>query len=485
MNKGIVYLVGAGCGQADLITVRGMRLLQSCDAVVYDDLIDLSLLTLAPCGTYYSVGKRCGRHSASQEEINELLVELGRSGKTVVRLKGGDPFVFGRGGEELIALQVANIPCAVVPGVSSCIAAPGAAGIPVTHRGISRGFHVITGHAVDAVPDLRAYADLQDTLVFLMGKQNLQQIAEKLIAAGKPKETPVAVIYGGATSSQMVARGTLTNIWKETALDEPKSPAVIIVGNVAELELCSPIRLQHSLKGIRVGIAATANFAQELMLELQKLDAEAVPVLFEQISSEVNQICCDKIISGDPCWIMLTSTIDVGCFFDALRMSKTDIRQLNKCKFVVIGEDAAYALERQCVRADLYIQKALSEELIRLLSRTLRPKECLILVQSGNRMSEAVDALEERGVSVHVFDIHEATYKPALMKSVMDYLVFESEGSVRAWFSEKCDFQNEPLYVCVDAGAAKILTEMTNAPYLISDEATAQGVVRSILHARI
>ena len=180
-KKGFVYLVGAGCGSADLITVRGLRLLQSCDAVVYDDLIDPALLAQAAHAEQHPAGKRCGRHSMPQSEINSLLVRLGQSGKTVVRLKGGDPFVFGRGGEEFLALQAAGVPCEEVPGISSCIAVPAAAGIPVTHRGASRSFHVITGHTAqtgDTLPEsLEALAALHGTLVFLMGLNSLEQIA--------------------------------------------------------------------------------------------------------------------------------------------------------------------------------------------------------------------------------------------------------------------------------------------------------------------
>lgn len=154
-KKGFVYLVGAGCGSADLITVRGLRLLQSCDAVVYDDLIDPALLAQAAHAEQHPAGKRCGRHSMPQSEINSLLVRLGQSGKTVVRLKGGDPFVFGRGGEEFLALQAAGVPCEEVPGISSCIAVPAAAGIPVTHRGASRSFHVITGHTAQTATRCR------------------------------------------------------------------------------------------------------------------------------------------------------------------------------------------------------------------------------------------------------------------------------------------------------------------------------------------
>ena len=236
-KKGFVYLVGAGCGSADLITVRGLRLLQSCDAVVYDDLIDPALLAQAAHAEQHPAGKRCGRHSMPQSEINSLLVRLGQSGKTVVRLKGGDPFVFGRGGEEFLALQAAGVPCEEVPGISSCIAVPAAAGIPVTHRGASRSFHVITGHTAqtgDTLPEsLEALAALHGTLVFLMGLNSLEQIAARLTAAGKPPETPAAVVSGGNAPHPATVRGTLADIAEKARAARVQAPAVIVVGAAA------------------------------------------------------------------------------------------------------------------------------------------------------------------------------------------------------------------------------------------------------------
>ena len=239
-KKGFVYLVGAGCGSADLITVRGLRLLQSCDAVVYDDLIDPALLAQAAHAEQHPAGKRCGRHSMPQSEINSLLVRLGQSGKTVVRLKGGGPFVFGRGGEEFLALQAAGVPCEEVPGISSCIAVPAAAGIPVTHRGASRSFHVITGHTAqtgDTLPEsLEALAALHGTLVFLMGLNSLEQIAARLTAAGKPPETPAAVVSGGNAPHPATVRGTLADIAEKARAARVQAPAVIVVGAAAALD---------------------------------------------------------------------------------------------------------------------------------------------------------------------------------------------------------------------------------------------------------
>lgn len=242
---GTVYLVGAGCGGADLITVRGLRLLESCGAVVYDDLIARDLPNAAPAGALrLPMGKREGRHSASQEEICAKLVELARAGLAVVRLKGGDPFVFGRGGEEALALMEAGVPFEVVPGVTSAIAIPALAGIPVTHRGVSRSVHIATAHTADT-PDglpegLGALALLPGTLVLLMGLSRLERIAERLVEAGRPPSTPAAVLSGGNAPRPAAVRGTLADIAAKTRAAGVQPPAVIVVGDAAALELSSP-----------------------------------------------------------------------------------------------------------------------------------------------------------------------------------------------------------------------------------------------------
>lgn len=242
MSTGTVYLVGAGCGAADLITLRGLRLLERCDAVVYDELIDPALLEYVPQQAQkIFMGKRGGRPSVSQEEINAALISLAQEGLTVVRLKGGDPFVFGRGGEEMLALKKAGIRCEEVPGISSAIAIPAAAGIPVTHRGLSRAFHVVTGHTAGTPdglpPDLEQLAKLEGTLIFLMGLGQLEQIARGLISGGRKGDTPAAVISGGNAPVPAAVRGTLEDIAEKAAGVCP--PAVIVVGETAGLDLSS------------------------------------------------------------------------------------------------------------------------------------------------------------------------------------------------------------------------------------------------------
>ena len=237
-----VLLVGAGCSSFDLITMRGLRAIRQAQVLVYDDLIDQRLLEHASerCERIY-VGKRSGKHSMSQEQINTLLVQKAKEGSLVVRLKGGDPFVFGRGMEEMLALRRANICVEYIPGVTSCITIPALAGIPVTHREISRSFHVITGHLAgrdlseNLGLDFAVLAQLEGTLVFLMGISQLQQIVEGLICAGKESSTPIAVIHGNFDASVESVCGTLTDIVAKVEESMIQKPAVIVIGAVVAL----------------------------------------------------------------------------------------------------------------------------------------------------------------------------------------------------------------------------------------------------------
>ena len=238
-KKGFVHLVGAGCGKADLITVRGINCIQNAEVLIYDDLIadGLTEITTESCEKIY-VGKRGGRKYISQDEICKIIVEKANEGKNVVRLKGGDPFVFGRGGEEIAVLQKNNIPFEEVPGITSAIAIPAEAGIPVTHRGYSRSFHVITGHTVEdtASENMESLAKLNGTLVFLMGLSKIEEICSSLMENGKDENTPAAVISGGNSKNKVTVRSTLKNIAEECRKQEVLSPVVIVIGSVAELD---------------------------------------------------------------------------------------------------------------------------------------------------------------------------------------------------------------------------------------------------------
>lgn len=241
-NYGKVYITGAGCGEYDLITLRGLEAIKNCDVIIYDDLVDEKLLEYADKNAeIVYMGKRSGRHSAPQDEINSAIIDAAKSGKSVARLKGGDPFVFGRGGEEALALMEEGIEFELIPGISSCIAIPELAGIPVTHRNLSRSFHVITAHTAntpDGLPeDFDNFAQLQGTLVFLMGLSKTAQIAERLIGAGMRPDMPAAVISGGNSMNPKTVRTTLESLPNAVEEAGVTSPAIIVVGEVAEMEL--------------------------------------------------------------------------------------------------------------------------------------------------------------------------------------------------------------------------------------------------------
>lgn len=237
MNVGKVYLVGAGPGDPGLLTVRGLELLRAADVIVYDQLVNPALLLEAsPAAVQVFVGKQAGRHCIAQTEINEVLIGYAGLGRTVLRLKGGDPFVFGRGGEEAEALADAGIPFEIVPGVSSAIAVPAYAGIPLTHRNFASSFAVVTGHEArkaQSSVDWAKLATAVDTLVILMGLGNLPIIVSNLIQHGKSPKTPVAVIRMGTTGEQERVLGSLADIVAKSAGVEP--PALIVVGDVVSL----------------------------------------------------------------------------------------------------------------------------------------------------------------------------------------------------------------------------------------------------------
>jgi len=235
-DLGIVYLVGAGPGDPDLISLKGVKCLQKAGTVIYDRLVSEELFAYVSSeAELVYVGKEPGSHPFLQAQINALMVERASQGKTVVRLKGGDPFVFGRGGEECLALAAAAIPFEVVPGISSAMAAPAYAGIPVTHRNIAQWFTVVTGHTSEEQSSELNWDDLplHGTLVILMGVQNLPQIANRLIQNGRPADTPAAVIHWATTDSQQVVTGTLADIALKSSGFPP--PAVIVIGEVVQL----------------------------------------------------------------------------------------------------------------------------------------------------------------------------------------------------------------------------------------------------------
>lgn len=490
-QTGSVSLVGAGCGAADLITLRGLTLLRECDTVVYDDLIDPALLAFAPEGAErIYMGKRSGRHSATQAEICALLIQKAQQGKRVVRLKGGDPFVFGRGGEELLALRAAGVPCEEVPGITSAIAIPAAAGVPVTHRQLSRSVHIITAHTAgtgDGLPgDLERLAGLEGTLIFLMGLNQLPKIARRLIEGGKPPGTAAAVISGGNSPHHACVRGPLDKIAFLAQRAGVEPPAVIVVGGTAALEL-SPT-LKRPLEGVQVGLTGTAAITDKLAGLLRRQGASAFPVqtaAVEDVPAELSAL------PGEG-WLVFTSANGVDAFFRALNRQRLDIRRFARCRFAVIGPATGAALARHGIRADLCPETFTSTALGDALLQTAGPEEPLVLLRSAQAGPELRKSLRQAGRQVRehpVYSVRPVSGNREGRRALLErarYLIFSSAGGVRAFLEE---FGPPPeRAVCAAIGpvtAAALKCALPGRPLLMAKQAEAREAVQVILQHHI
>ena len=359
MRRGKVYLVGAGPGDPGLITVKGLECLKQADVTIYDRLIDESLLSITrPDAEKIFAGKAPGYHTKEQDEINQLLVEKAQEGKTVVRLKGGDPFVLGRGGEEAEALAMNHIPFEVVPGVSSAIAAPTYAGIPVTHRDLASSFSVITGHAAatKTEPSLswQRIATGADTLVILMGIANLAQIVAELTKNGRAPSTPVALIHQGTTQKQQTLVGTLENITKLAKESKFRPPAVIVVGEVVRLREQLRWFETRPLFGKHILVTRASHQAEELSRLLIECGAVPVEMPLIEIRAPSTWKELDQAILnlGHYHWVVFTSVNGVDMVLQRIYALDLDVRQFNSTCIGAIGPATAEALARYGLRAD-------------------------------------------------------------------------------------------------------------------------------------
>lgn len=479
---GSVALVGAGCGKADLITERGLRLLRQCQAVVYDDLIDPALLEAAPeSALRIYMGKRCGAHSAPQNEINQKLIELARSGLRVVRLKGGDPYLFGRGGEEMTALLAANIPCQEVPGIPSAIGIPAEAGIPVTHRGISQGLHIITAHTADTRDGLPADFDvlarLSGTLVFLMGLRQLPKIASGLMAAGKSGDTPAAVLSGGCAPKPAFVRAPLSRIAQAADEAGVTSPAIILVGRVAAMDLTAA----RPLDGLRVGVTGTEEIAQKQRHALTALGAETIWLSRTAIRARPFTLDLDGAAKTSS-WLVFTSANGVRAFF---RQVKPDA--VRGCQFAVIGKATGAALDQYDIRFDLCPGEFTSEALAAALVKAAKPEDEIFLLRSSIGSPVLPQRLSEAGFSVRdipLYDLEPVDSGETALPS-LHYLTFSSASGVTLFFRQHNHIPAAVRCVCIGRVTAEELSRHLDAPFLIAEEASVSGIVSAILKDRL
>lgn len=482
-SGGSVTLVGAGCGKADLITVKGLRLLQQCDAVVYDDLIDLALLDSVPeTADRIYMGKRSGHHFAPQEEINQTLVALAKQGKKVVRLKGGDPYLFGRGGEEMQALLKEGIPCQEVPGIPSAIGIAAEAGIPVTHRGASRGLHIVTAHTTDTedgLPeDFDALAQLSGTLVFLMGLRQLPKIVKRLLAAGKSGDTPAAVLSGGNSKNPARVRAKLSEIEAAAEKAGVSSPAIIVIGEVAALDFHEKDQLE---KPVKIGITGTEEIARKQQKLFEEQGAETVWFCRSCIKErEVSFESCFDLES--PKWIVFTSANGVKTFFHQAEKQQIDFLKMKHLKYAVIGSATGKALEQYGVHADLCPEIFTSKDLANALVSVVKPEEEILLFRSSIGSPELAEIPTKAGLQVQDIPIYDlqAVYTEKVVLEDLDYLTFSSASGVRLFFEQYPSITEKVQCVCIGEVTAKEFQKYSEKPVLLAKEISVEGIWKTI-----
>lgn len=444
---GKVWLVGAGPGDVGLLTLKGKEVLAKADVVVYDALVGPCVLGLIPdTAELVFAGKRSGSHFLRQEETNRILLEEARKGKCVVRLKGGDPFVFGRGGEELELLAEHGIPFEIVPGVTSAFAVPAYNGIPVTHRDYCSSVHIITGHrrrghAYDI--NFSALAEAGGTLIFLMGTAALPDICRGLLEAGMAPETPAAVLERGTTAAQHRICGTLGTLEGICARTTVRTPAIIVVGEVCALADTFSWYEKRPLAGVTVLVTRPRERISALadLLRQKGADVLEFPAIRTEPAADLSSllVCIERLSRGGYDWVVFTSPSSVGIFMDQL-IQAADVRALAGVKIAVIGQGTGKALRKYGLRADFipsaYDGRTLGAELARICA----PGSKILIPRAAFGAPELIEELGRGGdlkiTDIAIYDTVYASSKVIDMREAVeavDFAVFTSASTVRGF----------------------------------------------------
>ncbi len=489
-----VWLVGAGPSDIGLLTVKGKQVLEQAEVVIYDQLVDRSILLHIPEeAEAINAGKYAGNHILTQEETNALLVEKAKEGKRVVRLKGGDPFVFGRGGEELEELVKEGIPFEVVPGIPSPIAVPAYAGIPVTHRNYTPSFHVVTAHRkrgnTDGI-DYKELAALGDvTLIFLMGIGALPTICEGLLAEGVSPEKPAAVIQHGARYNQKKVIATLADLPQKAQEAGIGTPGIILVGDVCALEREFAWSEKRPLGTKRVIVTRPKEKGEELGRLLREQGAE---VLEQPVTSivEIKQAAIMQELKEGTRgydWLVFTSEAGVNLFFKQLKEVGMDVRSLYNTKIAVIGPATKEALESHGILADIMPESHYGEELSSLLCSQLSNGDKVGMIVPENKKSRCMAAVaaqaDELGIVCDAIPLYRTEYTaPRFFDwNKEDIVTFASNSAVKGFVRNL----NEEDYKDVQAVCIGKHTLATAKAYgmqaVQSDETTIAGIVKKVI----
>jgi uroporphyrinogen III methyltransferase/synthase len=497
-SNGLVYLVGAGPGDPGLITVKGLACLQKADVIVYDRLVNPGLLRQAPRGCeMIDVGKSPQRHTLPQEAINALLVEKALAGKVVVRLKGGDPFLFGRGGEEAEALAEAGVPFEVVPGVTSAIAAPAYAGIPVTHRQQTSAFAVITGHEdptkADSSLDWQKLATGVGTLVCLMGVGNLPQIVAKLIEHGRDPRTPVAIVQQGTEARQRTVTGTLADIVQKARAADIKPPAVTIVGEVVALRDKLRWFDTKPLFGKRILVTRSRQQASALSERLRHLGAEPLEYPAIEIAPPKDMNPLDEAIARLSAydWLILTSTNGVRAFVDRMSEKGVGTLALSKLKIAAVGPATSQALAGYGLRVDYVPEVYTTKEIAAGLGDVAGQR--VLLPRAERAPKQLAQALRTKGavvdevVAYRTLAVRAADELKALLgEGQIDIVTFTSSSTVRnlvRMLDGDVERLRGPLVACIGPVTARTAKRLGIGVDVVAREHTIAGLVEAIVTA--
>lgn len=493
-RPGTVYLVGAGPGDPGLITRRGLDLLQTCDVVLYDRLVGPDLLHEAPAhAERVFVGKRPGETHSRQVVSDALLVSKAREGKSVVRLKGGDPFVFGRGAEEGLLLRASGIPFEIVPGVSSAVAVPAYAGIPVTHRGLAASFVVLTGREESEEPDPTGSLSVNaDTIVLLMGVSALESATHRLIEAGRSRHEPAATIEWGTTGQQRVLLADLGTIAERARASGFSPPATTVIGRVVELREQLAWFEARPLLGYTVAVTRPAGQSAELASSLTELGAGVVRLPLVDIADPPSlgplQKAADMLAAGAYEWVLFASSNAVERFFVQLESLELDARAFAGTRIGAVGRETARALEARSLRADLVPERFTAAELVKQLGpgtgKILFPR-----VEGGPR--EVVESLTAQGWSVDDVPAYSnvpAAPDPAQVDLVrgghVDIVTFTSASAARNFVQlvgPPAELERVPKVVCIGPSTAAAAAGAGLEVAAVAEPHDAAGVVTAVL----
>ncbi|WP_160672766.1 uroporphyrinogen-III C-methyltransferase [Clostridium sp. C8-1-8] len=479
------YIIGAGPGDEGLLTLKAVKIMKECTAVLYDRLIGNNVLSYLndDCEVYFC-GKEPGCHYKTQDEINAMLVELAKKGHTVGRIKGGDPYVFGRGGEEVLALEKENIPFEVIPGVTSAVAVMSYAGIPITHRGLSQGFHVLTGMSAATLNiQWEVLTKSQNTIVFLMGLENLGDIVKNLVENGKSKDTPCGVIMRGTTAKQKKVIGTLENIEELVKNNGLKSPSIIVVGKVVTLNDKLNWFEKLPLFGANVCVTRTKEQAGAMKEKLRSFGAEVTEIPAIKIVNTSDNLDDFKDEFGSFDYIILTSVNGVNIFFDYLKDNNIDVRKI-KAEFAVIGKATLKALSERGIVASVMADEFVAEGLVKqLASYELKSKKVLMPISKNSR-SLVEEFLKEQGAEVyriHTYETQKADFRNLNAFDSVNTIIFTSPSTVNNLIEAVgIDKVKDKLCIAIGPITYKALTDKT-VDAVLSEVHSEDGAIEKLI----